>query len=65
MSDRDAHGQEVEGLERKLTEAEREAAAANVSFSTALASLQCLCGDYHLTIQLLFSGSACHICQLV
>ncbi|DBA70472.1 TPA: hypothetical protein ACH3X2_011877 [Trebouxia sp. C0005] len=29
VSDRDAHDQEVEGLERKLTEAEREAAAAN------------------------------------
>ena len=31
VSDRDAHDQEVEGLERKLTEAEREAAAANIS----------------------------------
>ena len=31
VSDRDAHDQELEGLGRKLTEAEREAAAANVS----------------------------------
>ena len=30
VSDRDAHDQEVEALGRKLTEAEREAAAANV-----------------------------------
>ncbi|KAL0055275.1 hypothetical protein WJX82_009859 [Trebouxia sp. C0006] len=29
VSDRDTHDQEVQGLERKLTEAEREAAAAN------------------------------------
>lgn len=38
MSDRDAYDQEVEGLERKLTEAEREAAAANVS-STQVTTL--------------------------
>ena len=31
---RDAHDQELEGLGRKLTEAEREAAAANVSLSS-------------------------------
>lgn len=30
VSDRDVHDQEVETLGRKLTEAEREAAAANV-----------------------------------
>lgn len=33
VSDRDVHDQEVETLGRKLTEAEREAAAANVCFS--------------------------------
>ncbi len=38
VSDRDAHDQEVEGLERKLTEAEREAAAANVGFPLLLAA---------------------------
>ncbi len=38
MSDRDAHDQEVQGLERKLTEAEREAAAANVGFPVLLAA---------------------------
>ena len=32
VSDRDVHDQEVETLGRKLTEAEREAAAANVCF---------------------------------
>ena len=36
VSDRDAHDQELEGLGRKLTEAEREAAAANVSLAHAV-----------------------------
>ena len=42
VSDRDTHDQELQGLERKLTEAEREAAAANVGFPVLLAA-SCPC----------------------